>query len=367
MTWKLPTVGECVAAVSAAFEAWFPGVDARLARNNLGPTATVVGGAHWQILARLAEIADDRFVHRASPRALLMHGVDLGIARKGAAAATGRVLATTSGAASIEIGALMRRADGTRFRATRAASIAGPGVVAVTVAALDPGTAGNTAPGSPLVALSGLTGEATLAVDDAGLIGGEEIEAIDAYRARLLARLAAPPQGGTSSDYWRWATSVAGCTAAYVWPRKDGAGRVTVYPVFDGTRSGGLPTTGDLAEVRQAIDAVAPSGALVSVAAFTPHPVAISIAGLSPATDAVKDAIRAELATMFVERSRVAGEAEPHPSLPMRATPFSFPRAWIEEAINRAASEARHTLAAPAADVALAAGERATLGTIGFA
>ncbi len=366
MTWMLPTVKECVDAVSAAFEAWFPGVDARLARNNLGPTATVVGGAHWQILAKLAEIADDRFVHRASAEALARHGVDFGMARKPAAAATGRVVVTSSGASAVAVGALMRRADGTRFRVTRSGAIPGPGAYPVTVVALDPGTAANTAGGTTLVGLSGITGETVATVDADGLVGGAEEEDVEGFRARLLARLAAPPQGGTSSDYWRWATSVAGCTAAYVWPRKDGPGRVTVYPVFDGTRTGGRPTGGDLALVAEAIDASAPDGAMVAVAAFVARPIAVTIAGLSPSTGAVKDAIAAELAAMIVERSRVAGEAEAHPALPMRATPFIFPRAWIEEAVNRAAGEIRHTLVAPGADVVLAAGERATLGTLDF-
>lgn len=366
MSWAADTIKTWTDRASSAFEAWLPGVDARLARNNVGPTATALGGALWQLDAKLEGIARDRFVHRAAEEALERHGADFSLPRRAAAAAVGRVQVAAVGAVSIEVGALMRRADGTRFRATAASTISGTGTTLVSVIALEVGTAGNTAAGSGLIALSGVDGEATLTVASDGLAGGAEIEEIEAYRGRLLKRLAYPPQAGTTSDYWRWATGVAGCNAVFVWPRRGGVGRVALFPVFDGRRPGGRPTAAELDAVREAVEAEAPDGALITCSAFTPIAVDVTIPALAPSTRAVRDAIEAELAALFAERSRVAGSADAHPSFPMRATPFTFPVSWIQEAINRAAGEVRHGPILPAVDVALADGERAVLGNIYF-
>lgn len=366
MSWVSETTKTWVDRLSAAFEAWLPGVDARLARNNIGPTATAVGGAMWQIDAKIEDIARDRFVHMAGEDALIRHGADFSLPRRAASKATGDVAATTDGAVTVDKGAVLRRADGVRFSVVSGASIAGSGVLTLSVRAVEAGAAGNTAAGSTLVALSGVDGEATFVVGAAGLVGGDEIEDKEVYRARLLQRLAYPPQGGTTSDYWRWATSVDGCSDCWVWPRRGGVGRVSLFPVFDGRRNGGRPTAAELAAVREAVEASAPDGALISVTAFTPVVVDVRIPALSPSSREVRDAIAAELANVFASRSRVAGSADAHPSFPMRATAFSFSRSWIEEAISRAVGEVRHGPVEPVEDVVLADGERAVLGNILF-
>lgn len=370
MAWTRRSLSDCVAAMSGAFESWLSGADARLARNNLGPTATAIGGVHWAIEERVARLVRGRFVAFADEDDLLGHAADLGIPRNAAAAATGAVTVTSTGAASIAIGALVRRADGTRFRITSAGTIAGAGSFSVSAVALVSGTAGNTAAGTTLTVLSGLTGEATMDVGSDGLVGGAEIEAIEDWRVRLLDRLRLPPAAGTTSDWRRWAKAVDGVSDCFVWPRKGGPGRVTLYPVLDGTRTDGLPTAADLDLVAETVAASAPDGCLLSVAAFLPRPVDMTISDLSPSTDAVEDAIRASIANLFAERSRVCGQAEAHPSFPTRATPFTFPVAWVSEAISRATGEDRHVLVVPdAVDgvVPLADGERATVGTITFA
>lgn len=366
MSWVAETTKAWVDRVAAAFEAWLPGVDARLARNNLGPTATAIGGALWQIDAKLEKVARDRFVHLADEEALERHGADFALPRKPPVAASGTVICVSTEAVTIAAGAILRRADGTRYRTLAAASIGGAGRLTIEVRAVDTGAAANAAAGSGLVALSGVDGEAAFTVDAAGLVGGEEIEEKESYRARLLERLAFPPQGGTTSDYWRWARSVPGCSECFVWPRRGGVGRVALFPVFDGTRPDGIPTAADLAAVREAVEAEAPDGALITVSAFTPVRVDVTVPGLVPTSRALRETIAADLANLFAAVSRVAGEADAHPSFPMRATPFAFSRSWIEEVVSRASGEARHAPVVPTADIVLAPGERAVLGNVGF-
>lgn len=366
MSWVAETTKTWVDRMAAAFEAWLPGVDARLARNNIGPTATAIGGALWQLDAKLEAVARDRFVHLAGEEALERHGADFALPRNPAAPASGTVVFTTSGAVGVEVGAEMRRADGTRYRALAAASIAGAGALSVTVRAIEAGAVGNAAAATTLVALSGVDGEATIAVDAAGLSGGAEVEEVESYRARLLERLAFPPQGGTTSDYWRWARAVPGCSDCFVWPRRGGVGRVALFPIFDGTRPDGLPTAADLAAVREAVEEQAPDGALISVSAFAPKVVHVTVPALQPTSRPLRETIAADLANLFAARSRVAGEADDHPSFPMRATPFVFPRSWIEEVVSRATGEARHAPILPTTDIVLEPGERAVLGNVSF-
>lgn len=366
MSWSAETVKTWVDRVASAFEAWLPGVDARLARNNIGPTATAIGGALWQIDAKLESIARDRFVHLAGEEALERHGADFALPRKPATAASGTATLTATEAVGVEAGAVLRRADGTRYRVLAAATIAGAGSLAVSVRAVDPGAAANAAAGTALTALSGVFGEASIAVDAAGLVGGGEVEDIESYRARLLERLAFPPQGGTTSDYWRWARAVPGCTDCYVWPRRGGIGRVALFPVFDGARPHGLPTAADLAAVREAVEAEAPDGAIITVSAFTAVRVDVTVPSLAPTSRALREAIAADLANLFAARSRVAGEAEAHPSFAMRATPFTFSRSWIEEVVSQAVGEARHAPITPTTDIVLAPGARAVLGNVVF-
>lgn len=366
MSWSADSIKAWVTRVSSAFETWLPGVDARLARNNVGPSATAIGGALWQLDKRLELIARDRFVHLAGEEALVRHGADFGISRKAATAAAGSVTVASTGASAITAGALVRRADGTRFRVTAAASIAGTGTYAIAVTAVTAGADGDTASGTTLIGLSGITGTVTLTVGDDGLTGGGEIEDLEDYRARILQRLAYPPQGGVTSDYWRWATSVDGCSYCWVWPRHGGVGRVTLYPVFDGVRAGGLPISDELDAVAEAVGAEAPDGALITVAAFTPVEIDVTIPDLSPSSSTVEDQIRLELANVFAAKSRVSGSADAHPSFPMRATPATFWRAWIDEAISRATGEVSHGVITPATDRVLGDGERAVLGTVTF-
>jgi uncharacterized phage protein gp47/JayE len=53
-------------------------------------------------------------------------------------------------------------------------------------------------------------------------------------------------------------------------------------------------------------------------------------------------------------------------SMPYLASPFSFSRSWIWQAVANASGEQRHKITAPADDVALAPGDMAVLGTVTF-
>jgi hypothetical protein len=73
-----------------------------------------------------------------------------------------------------------------------------------------------------------------------------------------------------------------------------------------------------------------------------------------------------ELAAAFRRLSAVAGNDSGVGGMPFLAVPFSFAQIWIEQAIANATGVSRATLSSPGGDVALAAGQIATLGTVSF-
>jgi hypothetical protein len=95
-------------------------------------------------------------------------------------------------------------------------------------------------------------------------------------------------------------------------------------------------------------------------------PVDITIAGLLPFTSAEQQIVAAELADAFRRLSRVAGNDSNVGNMDYLAYPTTFSRSWIWQAVANASGEQRHSITAPAADIALAAGQMATLGNITF-
>jgi uncharacterized phage protein gp47/JayE len=80
----------------------------------------------------------------------------------------------------------------------------------------------------------------------------------------------------------------------------------------------------------------------------------------------VQEAVRAELASTFRRLGRVAGNDDAFGAMPYLASPQSFSRSWIWQAVANASGEERHAITSPNADIPLAAGEFPVLGTVTF-
>ena len=156
-------------------------------------------------------------------------------------------------------------------------------------------------------------------------------------------------------------------TRAFIEPLGHGRGTVVIYPFFDLTRPNGIPLESDRAIVEAELRRVGPGAGLPVVWAAEPVPVDMAFTGLTPNTPEVQQAVRAEIATIFHLNSRVAGDAEPHPSMPFLAVPEVFSRSWLWQAAANASGEHRHVLVAPSADIALVSGQTAVPGTLTFA
>mgnify|MGYP001608952003 CR=1 FL=1 len=118
-------------------------------------------------------------------------------------------------------------------------------------------------------------------------VTGAEGETTDAYRARVLDRWQARPQGGAYADYRAWGGGVAGIAQVYPYTG-DPAGEVDVY-VESATEVDGIPTPAQLTAVADAIElddnglaTRRPAGALVNTLSITRTAWITTVSGLIP-------------------------------------------------------------------------------------
>lgn len=372
MAFSYPTLSECVERARKGFSGALAGLDAWLWPNNIGPTAKVIGEGENTIWGRVAVIEKRRFAWSADRVGLLEHGREWGLTMLPATAASGLVAVVADADLSIADGALLTRSDGVIYRIAGASSLAAAGQISIQATAVDPGASANCRPGQALTPTSGVTGTAapTASFMAATLGGGSDAETTEAFRARILFRKRNPPAAGAPADYVRWASTVpgvAGVGGVFVEPIWGGPGTVRVMILGDGSSGSAVPAPTVVDMVRSAFPLQAPAKAGVTVIAPTAIPVDVTVEGLSPDTTEVREAILAELRDLFgVRRARASGAAAPVAGMPYLASPVTFSRSWVAQAVSAATGEDAHRLTAPAADVVIPSGGLAVLGTVRF-
>jgi uncharacterized phage protein gp47/JayE len=374
---QLPTLKELSERTRQAFRANLKGTDAWVWPNNVYASAKVVAGAVFEVFGFASYIEKQIFAHRAPDiESLTRHGTEYGIARKPAAPAVGNVVFTAADDIAVDTGAVLRRSDGLEFIVSVGGVLATSGTLTVPVIASTDGVASNTEANTSLEIISGVTSSGTptptCAVDSSGLALGADVEDIESYRARILFRKRNPPHGGSAADYVLWAGEVSGVSffldrpTVYVERLWQGPGTVRVFPLMYNLYANGIPSPADVQRVQDHIEMVRPAGAKVTVARPIEVPVNVIVQGLEPNTAEVQEAVRAELANAFFRLSRPAGSDVLFGSMPYLAAPFSFSTSWIWQAVANASGERRHKIVSPTADIALLAGQMATLGNITF-
>jgi uncharacterized phage protein gp47/JayE len=364
----IPTLKDLVERARQAFRTNLPGSDAWVWPNNINPTAKVIGGMTHEVFGFADYIQKQKFALTADTENLDLHGEEYGLARLPAAPASGFVDVAVVSASSLIAGTLFQRVDGVQYIATAGGSITGAGTMHVAVIASTDGKNTIGLPGSPLQIVSGLTGDdaALAAVAAEGINGGADVEDDESFRARILFRKRNPPHGGTAADYVMWASQMSGVTRVYVERLWAGPGTVRVFPLLDDLYVDGIPQPADVDRIATFIETVRPAGAIVSVAAAMPVPVGIVIQGLTPNTTSVQEAVLTELRSAFRRNSRVSGSDAAIGGMPFLASPASFSRSWIWQAVANASGEQRHSIVTPAADTPLISAQIATLGNVSF-
>lgn len=261
-----PTLDNLEAQVIGDADAILGGVDARFRRGLTGVVLTAQVGALHDAFGYLQQIADDLFPDSATAAALDRWAGIWGLSRGAATFSQGWIGASGSlGSATMPpIGAVFRRSDGQEFERVASGTLPDGTVAgvywsaaldwtflgytgtgwAIPVRASEPGAAGNTVDASLLSIVSPLAGFPPTAAALGGISGAVDAEPDATLRARVLARMRNPPQGGTAADFKAWALAASSpddpITRAFVRSPAAGNNTVTVYIVDDG---GGFPSS----------------------------------------------------------------------------------------------------------------------------
>lgn len=351
MTFTPPTLAELRAQGRADLEDAL-GLGPLLPRSVLGAIADVLAAHAHLAHLHATDIAQRRLLPTpdADSDVLDIWASLLRVDRKLPAPATGTVDLTGTDGSVLPGDSILIRTDGAEFKTATSATIAG-GVASVTVTAVVPGDAGDTAASATLTISSPVAGvDSEAIVASGGLVGGAEQESDASLLARIRQRLQDPPLGGAASDYIRWALEVPDVTRAFV-DELSTLGFVAVGILTDDAPGGPIPSGAKVAEVQAYLDdgTHTPVGVNVTVYAPTETLLNPQIQLIGADTQVIRDAIELSLEDLLREVVKPGG---------------TVPISRIREAISTSPGEEDHVLSSPVADVTLGAGEILALGTI---
>ena len=279
-----------------------------------------------------------------------LHGAPWGIYPVAAGEAT--LVATSTGTNGVDVpqGTVYTREDGTRYAVDALETVAG-GVVTLSLTAEIAGSSANVDDGAKLTISSpipGLSAEAT--VSSTSILGYDEEDIDTTYRERLIVERQTRARGGAKNDFLRWVAEVAGTTRRWEFPKLLGAGTMVVYAVNDDDNPITL-TTEKLDEIAAHLDQAGKQPAIATVYVRTPFLQEVNPEiHISPNTQAVRDAVEAELKSMLARDAHPGG--------------YTLALSKIREAISIAPGEEKHVLVSPTADIVHPVGFLPIVGTI---
>lgn len=199
--------------------------------------------------------------------------------------------------------------------------------------------------------------------------GGADIEDEEAFRSRGLLSWQEPPQGGSDTDYKKWALEVSGVTRAWVKRRLNGAGTVGVYIMCDGNLNDGFPVGTDGISQLENWGAVKASGDQLSVAdhiyplqtdtaiIFVCSPIRkiidFEIAGITDADNTVVSNIKSALTTLFFDEANPDGSGK-------------IDLSDINKSISNVDGTKGYILNSPSSNITFSVGEIPLLGEVDF-
>jgi uncharacterized phage protein gp47/JayE len=216
------------------------------------------------------------------------------------------------------------------------------------------GSAGNLPSGTVLSFASAIAGVAaqTAVVNGNSLTDGQDLETIDSWRARILARIRQRGGGGSAGDYQQWASEVLqGAVTACI--SSPGIVNVVLAVMLPGVPAR-APTETELGVVTAYLqDATArkPLGMTVLVTPATLVPVNLNLT-MNPDTAAIEAGAATAAQAYFNAAATIGGTL--HMSM-------------LDAALSNASGETSHDRLAPAAnDITFTPTQLPILGTITF-
>jgi len=359
MAFERPKLQTIVDRIITDFETRITGAEEILRRSVLRIMGRVYAGACHLLYGYLDNMALQLFITTADSEHLETAGGEYGIVRTASVKATGNALATGTNAIIILEGSELQSATGEIYKVDADVTIA-VGVATIELTAEEGGIDWNEEANAVLTFVSPIAGVDTeVTIDSDGLTGGTDEEADTAYRLRILTRKRQPPHGGAHFDYEAWAKEVSGVTRAWTIEQYHGVGTVGVVFVRDGDDSI-IPDDSARVTVRTYI--VSHTDPLTGVTVGCPvtaEPGLFMIeSGLQstdfsiavyPYTAAVRAAIQTALEDLYLANGGPGN---------------TIYLSQIVGAIASATGEERHSLTAPAADIATPTNKVPVVGTI---
>lgn len=328
MAFTIPTISTVIARIQGDITAAMGSPNALLKRSVAWLLAHALGGAVWGLYLYQSYIADAAIPDTATGAELARWAAVWVGGRVAATKATGGIVVYGIAGSSVSAGAQVRRSDGVLYVVTGGPyAYAVSGTQNLTVEAVTAGVDGNATYDSA-ARLEFVSPPAGIRASNpmlAAFVGGADEEADESYRARMLARIQDPPQGGSVADWESW-TQAALATVDRVWVQAwpDVAdGTVTVYFTVDGSGTGVIPSAGNVTTVQTYIEDTSRKPVAVTVTAAAPTGQAITLTIGSLVIESgyvladVRTAIVAEVEEMFREVAEVlaAGSTIPNSSV----------------------------------------------------
>lgn len=347
MSFERPTLNALIERITGDVESRLPGTSARLAKNLLTILVRMEAGASHELYGALDWLSTHLLPTTDDADVLAQWAGIYGVPRLDAVAATGTIALTGSGA--VVAGTRLMGPNQVEYQTVD--GVSAPADVAIE--AVNLGVDTNLAAGVKLTLLTAIAGVDNQAqVTNGGLTGGADREQVSDWRERILQRIQNPPQGGSKSDYERWAKEAhPAVTNVWVLPTTPQPGQVTLYIMTYGATPTGTPEAGVLAAVDAHIQQERPVAAQVFV--FAPATKTVDlIIQLDPNTPEVQDAVKGGLADLF--------EREAAPGQPI-------PLSHLNETVSEAQGEYDHIITGTTqADLTPTAGHILMLGAVTF-
>lgn len=336
------------------------GLTTILRRSFLDVIGKIVAGASHTLHGHIQFAKEQLLPDQATDEYLLRWGAIWGISRLDATFTKLNITITGTATTVVPVGTLFQRSDGVQYETEAEVTIGGGGSVAAVLVALEAGSDGNIDDGSTVSLVSAISGVDSDATVDSTDTEGDDQETLTDFRTRLVERIQNPPSGGTVADYVAYAKTVVGVTRVWVLPGHLGEGTVGLTFVED-NEDPIIPDQAKVDEVQDAVSALKPVTADLTTFAPIATPMNPNIS-LKPNTQAVRDAVTAELDDLIAREAQVAGAWEEVGSTYDGVIPLSK----INEAISIASGEEDHVLNSPTSDLTPQTGGLATVGTITF-
>lgn len=359
MPFERPTLQTLSERISADLQSRIDGAETLLRRSVLKVFAKVEAGAHHLQYGFLDYLSRQLFATSADELGLAIIGPEVGVTRTDAVKATGSATATGTTGTVIPAATQLQSASGNLYVTDAEITLAaGTGTLALT--ADEAGSDWNEDSGVSLTFVSPIAGvNSTATVTSAGITGGTDIETVEAWRTRILARKRKPPHGGAEHDYVNWMKEVSGVTRAWVIPMYNGVGTLGCAFVRDDDASI-IPTESQRDTVRNYIishtDPATNKTVGIPVTAepglfmieLSEQSVDMTIS-LYPNTAAVRAEVEAEIEEI------IKSDGGPNEVIYISR---------LSSAISNAAGEERHRIESPVADISASSNKVHVLGTI---